>query len=62
LPLGSEMVRSKLTKPIKSILFYGPKGTGKSLMARAITHLTQSYFIDLSPYIIDYETEKKFDK
>jgi len=53
LPLGSASIRAKIVKPLKSILFYGPSGTGKTMMARAIAYLTQSYFIDLSPYIIE---------
>jgi len=41
-------------------LFYGPQGTGKTLVIRAIVHETNSVLFDLSPINIDGKfTEKK---
>lgn len=48
LPLGSEQCKAK-TQQIKSLLLYGPKGSGKTLMAEAIANETGAIFMNLSP-------------
>ena len=50
------------TQPLKdrTYLFYGPSGTGKSLMVRALASETKAMVLDLSPYVVaDNFTEKK---
>jgi SpoVK/Ycf46/Vps4 family AAA+-type ATPase len=47
LPLVSEHVHKCL--PIKTILFYGCVGSGKSMLAHAVASQTGSVFFDLSP-------------
>ena len=59
LPIGSDDIRSSLDpdKNIKSILFYGPKGTGKTLAVEAVTHELGGLLIHLTPgdrYVISY--------
>jgi SpoVK/Ycf46/Vps4 family AAA+-type ATPase len=59
-PLGSELCRTRHRTNISSFLFYGPQGTGKTLVIRAIVHETNSILFDLSPINIDGKfTEKK---
>jgi len=48
-PLGSELIRKRHPLHVRSILFYGPYGTGKTMMARAIATETKSIIFDLSP-------------
>merc|ERR1711957_1031598 len=48
-PLGSELIRKRHPAHCRSILFYGPEGTGKTLMVRAIASETRSIVFDLSP-------------
>ena len=48
-PLGSELIRRRHPAHVRSILFYGPNGTGKTMMVRAIAHETRSVVFDLSP-------------
>lgn len=48
-PLGSELLRKRHPEKIASVLFYGPEGTGKTLMVRAIASETKSIVFDLSP-------------
>jgi SpoVK/Ycf46/Vps4 family AAA+-type ATPase len=48
-PLGSELIRKRHPANVRSILFYGPEGTGKTLMVRAIASETKSVIFDLSP-------------
>lgn len=48
-PLGSELIRKRHPANTKSILFYGPEGTGKTLMVRACASETKSLVFDLSP-------------
>lgn len=44
----------------RTFLFYGPQGTGKSLMVRAIAHETRSMILDISGYnVADRFVEKK---
>ena len=62
-PLGSELVRDRFPDTIKSFLFYGPAGTGKTMVVNAIAHETNSIVLDLSPNFIDgkYPGGKKRD-
>ena len=48
-PLGSELVRSRILENIRSFLFYGPSGTGKTMIVRACITETNSMLFDLSP-------------
>ena len=60
-PLGSALVRKQFPEVIKAFLFYGPAGTGKTLVVRSIVHETNSILFDLSPINIDnkYAQAKK---
>ena len=51
-PLGSPLVRKRHPENVRSFLFYGPTGTGKSQVIRAIATETRSVIYDLSPYTI----------
>lgn len=48
-PLGSKLVRQRLPEHVRAFLFYGPAGTGKTLVVRAIAHETKSIVFDMSP-------------
>ena len=48
LPLGSAFVRSKAPF-VKSLLLYGPKGCGKTMLAQAVANHTGAVFLNLSP-------------
>jgi len=63
-PLGSELVRARFPQVIKSFLFYGPAGTGKTLVVRSVVHETNSILFDLSPACIDgkYTCKKEEEK
>jgi IQ and AAA domain-containing protein len=63
-PLGSELVRLRFPEDISSFLFYGPAGTGKTLVVRAIVHETNSIFFDMSPINIEnkYTGKKEEEK
>jgi len=52
-PLGSLLVRQRFPEHVRSFLFYGPTGTGKTQVVRAIAHETKSIVFDLSPMNID---------
>jgi IQ and AAA domain-containing protein len=52
-PLGSLLVRQRFPEHVRSFLFYGPSGTGKTLVVRSIAHETKSVVFDLSPANID---------
>jgi SpoVK/Ycf46/Vps4 family AAA+-type ATPase len=52
-PLGSSLVRNRIPEHVRSFLFYGPTGTGKTQIVRAIAHETKSIVFDLSPSTID---------
>ena len=52
-PLGSALVRKRFPEHVRSFLFYGPAGTGKSLVVRAIATETRSVVFDLSPLSIE---------
>ena len=63
-PLGSELVRRRFPENVRSFLFYGPSGTGKTLVVRACIHETNSILFDLSPINIDgkYSAKKEEEK
>ena len=48
-PLGSELIRKRHPNHVRSIMFYGPQGSGKSMMVRACATETKSVIFDLSP-------------
>ena len=52
-PLGSGLVRRRFPEHVRTFLFYGPSGTGKSLMVRAIATETRSVVFDISPLSIE---------
>lgn len=58
------MVHERIPEWVRSFLFYGPTGTGKSLVVRACVHETNSLFYDLSPINIEnkYAGPKENDK
>lgn len=60
-PLGSEIVRFRILENIRSFLFYGPAGTGKTLIVRACATETNSLVYDMSPANIEgkYASAKK---
>ena len=49
LPLGCKYLRERMN-PIRSILLYGPPGSGKSFLSQCIAHSTSSRWFDLSPH------------
>ena len=54
LPLGSAFVHSTLpSPPPRSLLLFGPPGSGKSLTAKCIAHESGSFFFDLSTRNLD---------
>merc|ERR1719362_1205761 len=63
-PLGSALVRKRFPDHVRAFLFYGPAGTGKSLVVRAIASETRSVIFDISPLSIEGEfaNEKKGQK
>ena len=64
-PLGSALVRKRIPEHVRSFLFYGPAGTGKTLVVRAIASETRSVVFDLSPLSIEglyLETPKSTEK
>jgi ATP-dependent 26S proteasome regulatory subunit len=48
LPLGSQYVKDT-TPLINAVLLYGAKGTGKTMLARAVAKATGAVWFDLSP-------------
>ena len=52
-PLGSALVRKRIPENVRAFLFYGPAGTGKSLVVRAIASETRSVVFDISPLSIE---------
>lgn len=62
-PLGSELVRNRVSENIRSFLFYGPTGTGKTMIVQSCLTETNSFLVDLSPNNIDgkYPAKKEED-
>lgn len=60
-PLGSSLVRKQHPEHVRSFLFYGPAGTGKTLVVRSVVAETRSVLFDLSPNSIDnvYNSDRK---
>jgi len=48
MPLGSTFARTKLPV-LKSFLFFGPQGSGKTMMVRALQSQCAALVLDLSP-------------
>jgi ATP-dependent 26S proteasome regulatory subunit len=63
-PLGSELVKARFPEYVRSFLFYGPAGTGKTLIVRSAVAETNSIFFDMSPINIDgkYQGKKEEEK
>lgn len=63
-PLGSELIRKRHPANVRTILFYGPEGTGKTLMVRACASETKSLVFDLSPVVTlgQYATKAETEK
>jgi ATP-dependent 26S proteasome regulatory subunit len=55
LPNGSSFVKSRVPH-IRSILIYGPKGVGKTMLAETIANELGAIFINLSPKILQAAT------
>ena len=52
-PLGSKLIRERTPDLDKAFLFYGPAGTGKTQVVRAVATETNSVVFDLSPLNIE---------
>jgi len=65
IPLACQAVASRMAavdkkSVIKSTVFFGPSGTGKYTMAKAIAHHAGAFFLDMSPYNLkDVQSETK---
>lgn len=56
IPLGSGI---NIENKNRTFMFYGGKGTGKSLMTKIIVSETNSVFLDISPYnLVSVFTDK----
>jgi len=55
LPLAAADIRQKAPESLtaRSLLLYGPKGSGKSMLARAIATEAGATFFDISPSVIE---------
>lgn len=57
IPLGAGFFDSNVNR---TYLFYGPQGTGKTLMVKALATECRAMLLDISPYVVaDVFTEKK---
>ena len=60
MPLGSLFVRQKLdTRNKISFLFYGPAGTGKTMMVRALANECDAIVLDISPSNLEGKYQDK---
>jgi len=53
LPLASVQIRQRIPYAARSLLLYGPRGSGKSMLARAIASEIGGSFFDISPSVIE---------
>ncbi|CAD7956861.1 unnamed protein product [Amoebophrya sp. A25] len=53
LPLSSLSIRQKIPYAARSLLLYGPKGSGKTMFARSIATELGATFFDISPSVIE---------
>lgn len=51
-PLGSKLVRQRHPDNVRSVLFYGPAGTGKTQVVRSVATETRAIVYDISPIVI----------
>jgi len=51
-PLGSKLVRQRHPDNVRSMLFYGPAGTGKTQVVRSVATETRAIVYDISPIVI----------
>jgi SpoVK/Ycf46/Vps4 family AAA+-type ATPase len=60
-PLGSALVRKRHPEEVRSVLFYGPAGTGKTQVVRSVATETRAIVYDLSAIIVKdvYNADKK---
>jgi SpoVK/Ycf46/Vps4 family AAA+-type ATPase len=60
-PLGSDIIRKRHPEHTMSFLFYGPAGTGKTQIVRAVSTETRAIVYDISPQVIKdcYNADKK---
>lgn len=59
MPLGSDFAREKLAPVLKSFLFFGPQGTGKTMVIRALQTQCAALILDMSPSnILEKYTDK----
>jgi SpoVK/Ycf46/Vps4 family AAA+-type ATPase len=60
LPLGSKVVRERTAEPVKTMLFFGQPGSGKTMMTRIVAHESASAFLNMSPDVLeDFCTDAK---
>lgn len=60
-PLGSKLVRQRHPENVRSVLFYGPAGTGKTQIVRSVATETRAIIYDISPMALKdcYNADKK---
>jgi len=60
-PLGSELCRERFPEHVRSFMFYGPRGCGKTQVVQACATETNSMLFDLSPSNIEGVYSQKKD-
>ena len=58
LPLGSDFVKERVDK-LHYFLFFGPHGSGKTLMIRALATQFDALVLELSPYTLEQKINDK---